>query len=335
MKTVGIDIGYGFMKISDENGVTTLPSVLGEGKNLTFESNMGESVFDIDKIKVEFEGKSYFVGNFAILQSNNAYRSVSSDRATNINAMILFLTGLAISMGDEDREDFFVVTGLPVQEFTMYKDEYMEKFSGTHTIKLNGKKKIINVEEIVVVPQPYGTFCMTLSDEDYNAESVGIIDVGYGTSDFIQINNNDYLDRYSKTSPNGMKIVYQELSEHLASEHGLNKEDFELEKIVQTGYVKRRRKDIDVKKVIEASKKSLAVKIASEVRTLWNNYDEIDDIIITGGGGEMLKKALSEALEEELDTFEDSQSANSRGYREWGLFIQEFQRSQGEESNQE
>lgn len=326
MKIVGIDIGYGFLKVTDDKESFAIPSVIGNAVDLTFD--MGYSARDLSNLRVKVDGEEYFVGELAIEQSEHPYRSLSTDRATNIVTKVMFLTSLAI-LSEHPVESFVVTTGLPVKDYTMYKQVYMDTFTGTHEILLHGEKKIIHIEKLIVVPQPYGTFCDGLFDEegevdeDFAENHVGIIDIGYGTSDFIQVKSYRYLERYSSTSANGISSVYRDISNYLSTHHGIHKEDFELEDIIRTGRLKIRGGAIDISEPLRDAKRSLAKKVANEIKSLWSNLPEVSLIIVTGGGGALLYEELAELLGDDIVLAENSQLANVRGYRNWGAYLAE------------
>lgn len=325
MKTVGIDIGYGFLKITDGENNLVIPSVIGNAVELTFD--MGYSTKDITNIRVEVDGEEYFVGELAIEQSDHPYRSLSVDRTTDTVTKVMFLTSLGL-LSDHAVESFTVVTGLPVKDFTMYKQTYMDKFTGTHEITIFGEKKIIHVEKVIVVPQPYGSFCDGLFtaegeiDEDFASNHVGIIDIGYGTSDFIQVKNYRYLERYSSTSANGISSIYRDIANHLSTHYSIHKEDFELEQIIRTGELRIRGGSIDISEPLKAAKRSLAKKVGNEIKSMWSNLPEVSLVIVAGGGGALLYEELAEILGEDIVLANHSQMANVRGYRNWGEYLQ-------------
>lgn len=325
MQIVGIDIGYGFLKIKNETEEPIIPSVIGNAVDLTFD--MGHASADIQNLRVELDGEEYFVGDLAIEQSDHPYRSLSTDRTTNIVTKVMFLTSLAI-LAEGDEDEFTVVTGLPVKDFTMYKQVYTDKFVGTHVIKLNGVEKTIHIVKVIVVPQPYGSFCDGLFDEDGNvdedfaANHVGIIDIGYGTSDFIQVKNYRYLEKFSSTSANGISSVYREISNYLSTHYSIHKEDFELEQIIRSGELRIRGGLIDLREPLKAAKRSLAKKVGNEIKSIWSNLPEVSLIIVAGGGGALLYDELAEILGDDIVLAQDSQLANVRGYRNWGVYLE-------------
>lgn len=334
MKTVGVDIGYGFLKVYDGNNFIVIPSVIGEAVSMAFEMQKEMGYKESNKInyrklsEVIVDDNEYSVGEFAILQSENSYRPISLDRATDGFLKVFFLLGLACTM-DENKteENFHLVTGLPVKDFVLHKGFYVNTFTGTHTIKINGFERIINIDKVTVIPQPYGTFCDGLfdsngkEDESFAKQHIGIIDVGFKTSDFIQIKDYTYLEKFSSTSVNGMSYIYNSVKDYLHTEYGITKEDFELETIIREGSLRYNGQNIDITDYLIGIKKNLAKKISAEIKNKWPNFPELEVIIISGGGGAMLFDYFYDVLREDIVLSHDPQIANVRGYYSWGAYL--------------
>lgn len=322
---VGIDIGYGFLKVDAKDKQIVIPSVIGGASELTFKIKR-DNELDTKTIEFEFDDEKYFVGDLAILQSDQPFRSLSTDRTSDTTTKVLFLTALAL-LTKGSTKTFRVVTGLPVKDYLLYKNVYIENYTGTYDVKINGSNKKIVVDKVIVVPQPYGTYCSGLFtadgsiDEDFGNNHTGIIDIGFKTSDFIQMKNITYVDKFSSTNPNGISTIYGEVSNYLNNKHGIFKEDYELEDVIKSGFLKTRKETIDLKPVIKEAKRTLAKKISNEVKSLWTNFPEITLILITGGGGALIYEELTEFLGEDIVIATNPQTANVIGYRQWGEYL--------------
>lgn len=196
-KIVGIDIGYGHTKATDGKKTYIFPTVVADAIDLSFSIQKKEK--DIKNITATIDDRKIFVGELAILQGDNPIRFKSKDRAEDTFTKEVFLTTLGLfcdinSDSEVVEETFRIVTGLPVGDYVRYRNIYGERFLGRHEIELFGKKIILNITDMYVVPQPFGTWVNKVFTDDgkYNADfaerHVGIIDIGYRTSDFIQIN---------------------------------------------------------------------------------------------------------------------------------------------------
>src|SRR5690554_2413080 len=152
---IGIDIGFGFVKATDGQKQVIFPSVVGEGRNIRYNTGINNSNI-MDNLILQLEGNNYFVGDLANRQSDIVMSTLSQNRINSIEHEVLFCTALGLL--NPTIEGVNIVTGLPVNE---YSDEMKEKLSqhikGTHVFKLNNKPYLYNIKNCKVIPQPFGT----------------------------------------------------------------------------------------------------------------------------------------------------------------------------------
>ena len=87
----------------------------------------------MDNIVITVDNK-YFVGDLAIRQSQIVSRSMGRNRVEDSSAKVLLLAGLSLFM-EGNEQQFNVVTGLPVDYYRMYKDDWAELMQGTHAVR--------------------------------------------------------------------------------------------------------------------------------------------------------------------------------------------------------
>jgi plasmid segregation protein ParM len=232
-----------------------------------------------------------------------------------LTALALFVQG--------DSEEFNVVTGLPPSYYLAFKDELAEMVKGNHSIIINtdgtDRKKTIVVDKVKIIPQPLGTLFQklfnqsgVLEDKDMARSRIGIIDVGFRTTDFAVADKLEYIDKMSYSTATGMSNAYGLVSEHLRNQFRIYKENFELDEIIQEAKIKIAGKVHDLTQVKKEAFEQVAAKILTEMNSIWDRR-ELDLIFVSGGGG----KALADYLLPELETavlIEDSQIANVHGY---------------------
>ncbi|HEX2953572.1 MAG TPA: ParM/StbA family protein, partial [Bacillota bacterium] len=321
-KNIGIDLGFGFVKATNGEKDFIFPSVVGAGQDLTYRSELTTYVDPIENLSVSIEGKKYFVGDLAIRQSEILSRSLGENHAQEKNTKILLLTALALFV-QGDSEEFNVVTGLPPSYYLAFKDELAEMVKGNHSIIINtdgtDRKKTIVVDKVKIIPQPLGTLFQklfnqngVLEDKDMARSRIGIIDVGFRTTDFAVADKLEYIDKMSYSTATGMSNAYGLVSEHLRNQFRIYKENFELDEIIQEAKIKIAGKVHDLTQVKKEAFEQVAAKILTEMNSIWDRR-ELDLIFVSGGGG----KALADYLLPELETavlIEDSQIANVHGY---------------------
>lgn len=321
-KNIGIDLGFGFVKATNGEKDLIFPSVVGAGQDLTYRSELTTYVEPIENLSVTIEGKKYFVGDLAIRQSEILSRSLGENHAQEKNTKILLLTTLALFV-QGDSEEFNVVTGLPPSYYLAFKDELAAMVQGNHNVIINtdgtDRKKTIVVDKVKIIPQPVGTLFQklfnqqgVLEDKEMARSKIGIIDVGFRTTDFAVADKLEYIDKLSYSTATGMSNAYALVAEHLRNQFRIYKENFELDEIIQEAKIKIAGKVHDLTQVKKEAFEQVAAKILTEMNSIWDRR-ELDLILVSGGGGQ----ALADYLLPELETavlIESSQTANVHGY---------------------
>lgn len=322
---VGIDIGYGFVKSFDGDKEIVFPSVVGIGRDISYQSKLSSYKSPLDTLSISYKGKKYFIGTYAIRQSSIPSRSLDIKKPEDLNTLLLFLTAIGL-YGSQQRQQFNVVTGLPTNYLLSYEDQLKSLLSGEHqlNIQINGgvDERQLVVSDVSIVPQPFGTlFNMALnnkgelSDRDMANKIIGIADIGFKTADFVVADSLEFVDRLSSSSNNGMVSAYDIIAAMVRSRYKIDKKDFELDRIVKNKSIKIAGVNYDISDIISEAYFNLATKIKTELDSLWD-YRELDTIILTGGGGE----ALSEYLIPKFNNMilaDDAQFANVKGF--WKL----------------
>lgn len=325
-RNIGIDLGFGFVKTTNGEKDYIFPSVVGAGQDLTYRSELTTYVEPIENLAVTIDGKKYFVGELAIRQSEILSRSLGENHAQEKNTKVLLLTALALYVNG-DAEEFNVITGLPPSYYLANKDLLAEVVKGTHTIQLNAdgidKKKVITINNVKIIPQPLGTLFQKIFDQkgvvvdkELSRSKVGIIDVGFRTTDFVVVDKLEYIDKLSYSTTTGMSNTYAIVAEHLRNQYRVHKENYELDEIIQKAQIKVAGKVYSLERVKKDAYEQVSAKILTEMNSIWDRRD-LDAILISGGGG----KALADYILPELETatlVDDSQVANVNGYLKLG-----------------
>ena len=323
---IGLDMGYGFIKVDNGRDGYTFPSVVGESTTEPPMSLGFRKVPITEDLRVTVNGKNYFLGDLAIRHSVIAHRGLSVTRTEGDDLKVLFLSTLSLYC-HESLNRFFVVTGLPPGRMHMAKD-MIKHLQGEHEVirQTGGKRETFNIrlDGIEVVPQPIGTYWSTVLDNRGQLRPehpmlrgrVGIIDIGFRTSDFATIIDGDYSPAFSRTVPIGMSNGYDAISAALSIQHGLERETYTLDESVISGHVNVSGKQVDITGVRDSIFKDLATKLLVEARSLWQ-MEEYDHMLITGGGGQIMERYLRTVIPQ-LVLVNDPVTANARGYYAWG-----------------
>lgn len=321
-KHIGIDIGYGYVKVTDGRQEFIFPSTVGVGTDLKFNSLLLNFKKPTDNLVITVDNKKYFVGDLAIRQSRIVSRSFGRNRVEDMSAKVLLLAGLAL-FAENGEQQFNVVTGLPVDYYRIYKDDWAQLMQGTHAVRFGSdaeeRPMLITIDKIQMIPQPFGTMYDRRIDEEgvllqneFAGLKVGIVDVGYKTTDLALADDLEFVGKKSKSLEIAMSTANSLIAQKILEKYKVEKEANELDKIIEAGMLRVAGVPHDLGDLKKEAYSTVADIIATEVNSIWDRR-EIDVIMLTGGGG----KALSEYF---LPKFPQaflvtgSQYANVRGY---------------------
>ncbi len=333
MSIIGIDIGFGYTKATDGTKETIFKSILGEATEIQFQ----DELFPRKKqefLSISLDGKNYFVGDLAERQSNVRLFTLDQSQFIAQFARILAL----VSLGNlvENFENVSVITGLPVGYYKQFKDALATSMLGEHKFsffKGNGEEveKNITVGKVRIIPQPYGSLLSIFLDEegkvknaDFFKQKIGVIDIGFRTTDYIVSDKLQYSERGSKTTDNGISKAFSIIANKLREKSGVNVEIFKLYDYLIKGSVKIKGKEYDLTGIREQVLQQLAAQIASDAERFWVDDWDMDSILISGGGGALLEKYLRPLLPSSTLVFnpaEDGRFFNVKGYLKYGKSI--------------
>ncbi|TAN62517.1 ParM/StbA family protein, partial [bacterium] len=187
MTIAGIDIGYGNIKVVSDEITTVFPTIITPAREGGFDVGIGNNV-----LPIEVNGKQFYVGEDAeksAFKLDIRYKSwFLEDEYIAFYKKAIFLL----------KPGFLtIVTGLPVNEY----NECRGKLKNRLKIRFQADGNFFNVEDVRVMPQPFGSFYNFVLDHEGNitrekslTETVGIIDIGYRTTDYILISSGKYTE---------------------------------------------------------------------------------------------------------------------------------------------
>jgi plasmid segregation protein ParM len=334
LEIIGIDIGFGFTKATNGKESLVFKSVLGEATELQFREQILADSANEEHLQVEVDGKSYFVGELAERQSNVRFFTLDQAQFISAFARNLALCAAARLVGGYIPVN--VVTGLPIGHYSQHKEELARILQGEHRVVVtdaDGKRqeKTINVNKVRVIPQPFGSLFNLmlndlgdLGDKRLVKEKIGIIDVGFRTSDYTVSDKMRYSERGSRTTDSGIARAFNVIATKLREKSGINVELYRLYGAVDRGSIKIRGKEYDLKGITEQVFGQLATAVANEVDRLWVDDWDMDTMVITGGGGAVLAKYLQPLLKGHvtpIDPARDARLCNVQGYWKFGKHL--------------
>jgi plasmid segregation protein ParM len=209
---IGVDVGYTYTKTATKDGEDIFRSTIKEGS------------LDINKsIVIEYQGREYTIGE------RGSY-SVDLNKTQDETFLLCLYTAIAKAMR-YNSDEIDLVTGLPVAYYSKQKQFLKDSLEGKDIfIKLNDRHKVFNINKCLVFPQSAGLF--TLYPELFEHDAL-VIDIGGMTVD-VSYFEGLKLVKYA-TYPMGMLKLYGEIIQAINSEHAVNLELLDAEKIIQEG----------------------------------------------------------------------------------------------------
>lgn len=320
---VALDVGFGETKgLSVVHNGYVIPSTVVPGRTVSSKL-FNLSSIDRKKLIVTTEDGTFFVGENAMTKNEGrSNRTQISDRANDVNSRVLFQTGLALGVPDEDGEyDVVVVTGLPNKDYMLsYRDELEKFLSGSFNVTFSlGSRDItkkINIVDCTILRQPEGSVTFNQFEFDPSLEGlligsedakefVGVIDIGHFTTDYALFQDGVIIeDDITCGSTVATEEVYNRLRSKLTTkfnEYGYDytATDKDLDRAVRRKTVWLAGEEHDVSEEVDESAREVARIVAKSVLDAWGNEtNRLEQVIVTGGGAHIFSDALLNEFKE-------------------------------------
>lgn len=333
MTIIGIDIGFGYTKATDGTKDIVFKSILGEAAEIQFQDELFPRKKQ-EMLHIRIEGKDFFAGDLAERQSNVRLFTLDQSQFIAQFARILALVALGNLVNNYDIVN--LVTGLPVGYYKQYKEILANSLLGEHKfsfVKSNGEtiEKIFTVNKIRIIPQPYGSLLNLFLDDEGKAKNsdllkqkIGIIDIGFRTTDYVVSDRMQYSERGSKTTDNGIAKAFSVVANKLREKSSVNIELFKLYDALVKGSIKIRGKEYDLTSIKEQVYQQLSNQIVADAERFWVDDWDIDFVIISGGGGVLLEKYITPLIPNAKTAFSpgiDGRFFNVKGYLKYGKSV--------------
>jgi len=341
MLMAGVDVGFGFTKATDGESAVLFKSIIGEPQPRSMDDNFfsGEAV---PGLHLTLDDRSYFVGDLA--ESESRVRQFTLDQAQLVTQHFKTLALAALARVVPGRVPVNVITGLPVGYFMEYKDNLTQALTGEHTLLIHdnpqGSEVVLNINRAKVIPQPYGSLVDYLFREDGTVlradaarQKIGVVDIGFKTTDFTVCKGFRHSERGSRTTDTGIAKAFTYISEALNEMSGVNVEIYRLYDAVREGSIKIRGAEYDLSKVKDEVFGRLATAVAGDMERVWADDWDLDLVLVAGGGGEALYEYLKPQVRGELallQSREDPRMGNVYGYVKYGRYF--YDASAGKEA---
>ena len=332
MEIVGIDVGFGFTKAYNGKNSVIFKSLIGDATDIQFRSLLGEDA-STSSLHITLEDKSYFLGSYAELQSN--IREYTLDQDKLLEDFVKILAIAAAGIATDSSAPMSVVSGLPVGYLKRDSKKLKEMIRGIHEITFhhaNGDResKRIHIDKIHVIPQPIGSIFNLIFDEQGKIkdkslakQKLGVVDIGFKTTDFSIFDHLQYIERGSSTMDTGISKCFSVIANKLRQESNINIELYRMYKFIESGMIKIRGKEYNISNLKKRVFGHAASAIASDLNRLWENDWDIDSIILSGGGSIELAEYLSPNIDGNVIPIGrgiDARFNNVQGYCKFGRY---------------
>ena len=228
MKILGIDIGFGFTKATNGQDTVIFKSIFGDATDLQFWMDFGEQAI-MDFFHVTIDGRSYFIGDLAEQQSNVLNYTLDQEKLISEFVKILALTvaGVFLKKDAEINVPINIISGLPIGYFKNNYDRFNEILTGHHKViyhQHDGSNvvKEIYINKVRMLPQPLGSILNLLMDDhgkvtnaELSRQKIGVVDIGFRTTDFTIMDRLRYIDRGSRTMDTGISKAFSIIANKL------------------------------------------------------------------------------------------------------------------------
>lgn len=317
-----IDLGWGYTKYSKLEpdgsiGFSGFPSLAPRhiGTDLS-SSILGRR----NTVIVEVDGTQYEVGpDSTDLDSNDSTRNLNEQFIYTDQYKAVFLG--ALSYIGEPVIDLLVV-GLPLSGINQ-TEKLKELAVGIH--KMEGGK-LVEVKDVLVLPQPLGGLYYCLSQTESRQEFLFledemnlVIDPGFLTFDFLLARGSKVIENRSGAHPGGVSKILRAIAESVSQKFGIKYDNLSA---IDRGLTKRAIKINGKPENLEEhirNTKSVIEGSVNYMRNIVGDGADIDNIILIGGGAQVFRKTIEEYYPNHtLISMPDPQLVNVRGYQEAG-----------------
>ncbi|MBL0714038.1 MAG: ParM/StbA family protein [Desulfosarcina sp.] len=339
MQIIGIDVGFGFTKATNGQESVIFKSIYGDATDIQFWVDFQERSLT-EYFHVTLDGKSYFIGDLAEQQSDAVAFTLDQERMITDFARLfaLTVTGLFLKTEESPEAPVSIVSGLPVGFYKQYHDRFRDALKGRHTLTYHSPDggritKKIQIDRVQLLPQPMGSVLNLLMndsgkivDTDLARQKIGIVDIGFRTTDYTVIDRLRYVERSSRTMDTGISKAYAVIANKLRENSGVNVELYRLYRAVQKGTIKMRGQGFNFGKIRDQIYTQLAATVAGDLDRIWSGDWDIETILITGGGCKELFAHLQPLITGNIRTppaQTDPRMTNVMGYYKYGRYLWE------------
>lgn len=304
-----LDIGYSAIKGFSANRRICIPAFVREPKG----EMMGVSQ-PTDILYRNENGQLLIVGTLAAesvsdRDTNDADNTMfTRNRYFSTQFLVLARVGLALTLGPNVKKPICLQTGLPPAYRRADTPLLKEALAGTHHfwLKIGSNnwqeyKYELNEDNIFVLDQPVGSIYSASKKDDgttilcsdgypYINHKILVLDGGFGTLDIFSVTNR-VVDSSNTFNDLGMRAIFEGVTQEVFEMYGKEVHPHTLQKYLARGFIPisdrrtRSTKELDINDIFARHTHNTCVKAMERIETAYNNLEEYDYLLVTGGTG--------------------------------------------------
>ena len=319
MTNIGLDIGYSATKLVSSGGIEIFPSIVGTPDISRFSFNKSNNTI------IGWDDKSWLVGTSALEQSRMLKRREDRDWITTPEYKTLFYSALAkLPVGNIN-----LVTGLPIA-FYNDAEKLLNLVNGKHNFTVNGAEVEYNVENVDVIPQPFGSlFSVVLSRKGKVKDSklaegvVGVVDCGGKTTNILTVSRMAEVAKDTASVNVGGWDIMRAVKDRLTNEYpDIPLRDHQIINAIINKSIHYFGNDVDISNLVSEIVDPLADTIIAQCGQLWGTGAGLDSVLISGGGALLMSDRLLSHFPHGV-VVDDPVFANAIGYWKYSRMLKE------------
>ena len=323
-------------------GTLSIPSFIGSGnlsRVLNGRRGAGQGRLDANEHAVELDGVTYFVGQLAQVESDDATNQRGDNRRYyNSHSLVLLLALCGALFHEGEVPALGVVTGVPIavyQETPDIQDKVQKSLLGTHQYCYNGKQRTVTVNAVRVM-QEGAAAALTLGK--IGSKSIGIIDSGGRTTDVAVISGGKVVTSRSGSVSKGVEDIGDELSSVFQRAHGRPLKDEERQAVLQAyaGQTEQpalyaRGQAVQLNGEVARAARKVGEDIANYIGRIWRVGEtgevasDLAEVVYIGGGAYYFQSVVGAQLNTVVRRTTTPELDNARGYKIFGDYLEKKQ----------
>ncbi|TJY57378.1 ParM/StbA family protein [Sinimarinibacterium sp. CAU 1509] len=304
---LGIDVGFGQLKAASVDGrEICMPSWTAQVHDRSMSLKETKVVND--------RGAMWLVGEDAHRLAKASVPTVDSLWYETDEYRVLFRYALEHFGVRAAR----IVTGLPVKNI---RSDHRERLM--RTLK-SWKSDGLDIEVARIVPQPVGSLfdiCFDAHGEPVDSMDgrIGIVDIGNGTIDAVEVTDGEVSWTTNTSEPRGVSRAYEYLLSHIRN-RDLPARITDMPRVFAQGSIRSGTTTISLEKPIAEAKRMVVQAVSDIVADLWTNPNSLECLILSGGGAAFLQAELMETFKKaNVKIPKTPHLSNVRGYLKIGV----------------